>query len=534
MQTISYLHSGDLGDIIYSLPAVRTLGAGHYYLCNRDFTKELTRERYEAMAALLLEQPYILGVSEHKGQKVTHDFTGFRKFYVRKPGTNLATIQAHYLNASLAIDTRTPWLKVHNPIQHGRAVFARSLRYHNKDWTSYIWPQALDRYPDAIFIGLEEDHEAFERAFGRVQFERTLDLYHCARLIAGSSIFIGNQSAPYAVAEGLKVNSIQETHETVRDVLFPRPNGYFVTDRRQWEKLYRKEDKPFAVLLQFYHGDFEEAKLWAHYVADLEATFRDDIEILIAHRFDTPPSKAIELKTILEEKFASVGVISCHRQSQGWPTAANDMWAEAMTQIADMRSKGLLQSEWVATLEPDALPISRSWLNLLRKASQVAAACRKHCTGFASDHHVNGNLIIRVDALDNFMHLRKSSTKQPWDVIHGKFLLSINLPTTAIWQERRVPPGELTRERVQAVMARPGIAVWHGVKGVENMRLLIETVHHHETPDRPEHRAAQIPSAPPVPGADPLREVQQTSGRDPELRVDEEVPGPSELPRGAV
>jgi ADP-heptose:LPS heptosyltransferase len=65
-----------------------------------------------------------------------------------------------------------------------------------------------------------------------VKTETILDL---ARVIAGAGVFIGNQSAPMAIALGLGKNVIQECWQANPNCLFRRDNaiyfGVTTTDR---------------------------------------------------------------------------------------------------------------------------------------------------------------------------------------------------------------------------------------------------------------------------------------------------------------
>jgi hypothetical protein len=65
-----------------------------------------------------------------------------------------------------------------------------------------------------------------------VEFAATKNLLDVARLIAGSELFIGNQSSAGAVAEGLKHRSIQEVSLAIPDCIFKRPSVQHVWDGR--------------------------------------------------------------------------------------------------------------------------------------------------------------------------------------------------------------------------------------------------------------------------------------------------------------
>lgn len=220
---------GDLGDIIAFLPTIRQLGGGHLILGNRDGRGErepMTQARFDVIAPLLQVQPYITGIHrEDDAKDVNYDVTNFR---MKPPpsGYNLATWQAAYFGIT-DLDL-SPWLFAH-PSQEssGRAVFARSLRYHGRN---FDWKGMVEKYPGALFVGLPEEHAAFCGAFGQVQYRPTSNLLEVAELIAGSEIFVGNQSAPCWVAMGLGAALIQEMDcyaSNHNSIVQPRPNAEY-------------------------------------------------------------------------------------------------------------------------------------------------------------------------------------------------------------------------------------------------------------------------------------------------------------------
>ena len=216
------LHSGDIGDAIYAMPAIRGLGGGRVYLCSRPFTKEMTPARFEALKALMEVQPYITGVSWHRGEAITHDFSGFRPTRDRK--LNLAAVQAAYVGAPRD-GWKQQWLHV-KAKKNGCVIIARSPRYHN---SQFPWEPIIKHFGTRVrFVGLADEHADFVRRFGSVRHAATNNLLEVAKLIAGSRLFIGNQSSPYAIAEGLKHPRIQETHERIQDAIFPGENTQYV------------------------------------------------------------------------------------------------------------------------------------------------------------------------------------------------------------------------------------------------------------------------------------------------------------------
>lgn len=225
----NFKHSGDLGDIIYSMPTIRALGGGTVYLnpTHGKVTK-MTLVGAMALAPLLEHQDYIDKVKIWNNENVDYDIDSFRwtegsDFIKRKVNLgyyNLADAQLDKFNLPRTEKDRA-WISVDN-VTKCDVVFARSARWNNPQvsW-GRIWDQFHDR---SVFVGIEEEHKTFIEKFGDVPFVRTDNFLELARIIAGSTLFIGNQSSPYAVAEGLKVNSCLEVYCPSPNCNFERPN----------------------------------------------------------------------------------------------------------------------------------------------------------------------------------------------------------------------------------------------------------------------------------------------------------------------
>jgi hypothetical protein len=176
------------------------------------------------LKALLEIQPYILEVAMHNGQHISHDFTNFRRrMKFRK---TLSVAQAEEIGAE-PLGASHGWLEV--PFEpNDRIIIHRSPRYHNN---LFPWGPILSFFGElCLFVGPRTEYDQFVALFGAVEHRDTASLLEVARLIAGSHLFIGNQSSPYAVCEGLKHDSVQETFRQWPDCVFPRRNAQFSTD----------------------------------------------------------------------------------------------------------------------------------------------------------------------------------------------------------------------------------------------------------------------------------------------------------------
>lgn len=211
----TWLHGGDSGDLIYALAAMQAGGGGHLFLTSVDGTREpMTSAKIEFLEPLLRLQMYIGGISVWQGEPIVRDFSLLRHVWV--PGFDLVTLQWRCVLDNPEPDVRTRWLDVPNSPKHGRPVFARSNRYTNPEW-DLLWRELKASTPDAIFVGTPDEFDLFQHG-EHYPAHNALDL---AQIISGASVFVGNQSLPYAIAEGLKVARILEVSPSNPNCIFP-------------------------------------------------------------------------------------------------------------------------------------------------------------------------------------------------------------------------------------------------------------------------------------------------------------------------
>lgn len=229
----TFRHAGDLGDIIYSLPAVRHFGGGEMLLESASFTRvPLSPDRWSGVDLLLKEQPYITGVREYRrGEYATFNLNDFRgpMFSALKMGQGRETSLCDWMLETHSVPKTArekPWLAV-EPLEIAPVVFNRSgagreqrFCYHN--W-KFPWHAVWDKYgAQAVFIGTPEEYEMFRLTCGEVPYYRTANLLEAARVIAGAKLFVGNQSVCHAIAEGLKQRILLEVWPTGPNCLFQR------------------------------------------------------------------------------------------------------------------------------------------------------------------------------------------------------------------------------------------------------------------------------------------------------------------------
>jgi len=238
----TYKHSGDMGDIIFSLPAIRALGGGVLYLDPKGGEKEdlvrwgngaynntkLTEKSIESIKELLEYQEYIKEVKLWNGEVVDFNLDKFRHHIKYN---NLA--DSHLAAFAIDFEERdTPWIKVPSKIvddPERDVIVARSCRYHG----NYTFWETFDRnmIKKATYLGWEKEFEYFKYTyphFGEVPRKEVQNVLEMAQVIAGAGLFIGNQGLPHALAEALKKNVINEVYRPYPAAVFHREDAKYV------------------------------------------------------------------------------------------------------------------------------------------------------------------------------------------------------------------------------------------------------------------------------------------------------------------
>jgi hypothetical protein len=226
--TTAFKHSGNSGDIIYSLPSVFELsknGKARFYLhANQagDYKNNyhplgnvmLTDKMVDMLKPLLQYQPQIEIAEKHNGQAVDYDLDDFRKYSFFLDRGSITRWYFHVYGISY--NTSKPWLVAPKDEQYSdKIVIARSHRYRSP-MADYSF---LNKYPNKIFLGVEEEYEDMKKALPDLEFKPVKDFLEMATIINSCKLFIGNQSFPFSIAEALKVKRLLEVYYKVPNVI---------------------------------------------------------------------------------------------------------------------------------------------------------------------------------------------------------------------------------------------------------------------------------------------------------------------------
>jgi len=190
----TYKHRGGFGDLILGLPTVIALGGGTFYLYDKQ--REQLGELLDRQSYLQVEQ---LSFAEWKQFEVTHNLDKFREV------SEVSVAKMHLKAFNVDFDLTRPWLFNIEPLKVAKIVIHDTGDQRTPGHT-VNWELLRPYLKDCVFIGYKNDYDDFVQNRGlNVEWYQTETLYDIARVIAGANLMVCNQSAPYTIAEGLKI-----------------------------------------------------------------------------------------------------------------------------------------------------------------------------------------------------------------------------------------------------------------------------------------------------------------------------------------
>lgn len=201
-------HSGDFGDVIYSLPVFRYMGLETLYLSAADFTRlKMTPERAAMFERLLLSQDYVGDVQFHWGREVAVNLDKFRyRFRNHMWDETLAEMHCRTFGVPES-ELDRPWIKV-KPKKVAPVIINLTERYRNPE---FPWDEVYEKYKDvAAFVGTKTEWMQYKAHYGPIEHCQTEDLLDVAQVVRGSKLFIGNQSCPLAIAHAMQHPTVCE------------------------------------------------------------------------------------------------------------------------------------------------------------------------------------------------------------------------------------------------------------------------------------------------------------------------------------
>ena len=248
----NFKHSGHAGDIIYSLPSLRTLcqnqKANFFLNINRkvNYGKlkhplgnvSLDEKTFKALEPLLLAQDYISTVGIYQNDPIDYDFDLIRSYPIMQNAGSIARWYFYFF--AINADLGKEWLTVDaDNTYKDYIIIARSFRYR-QPLISY---QFLSKYSKLLFIGLEDEYADMKKQLPSLQYAKVSNFLEMGRIIKGGRFFIGNQSFPFSLAEAMKVKRVLEVFVPCPNVIVEGANGYDFIYQPQFESIVEKLDR---------------------------------------------------------------------------------------------------------------------------------------------------------------------------------------------------------------------------------------------------------------------------------------------------
>lgn len=264
----SAVHSGNMGDVVYSLPACKALGVTRLLLnlvADKPLSgRVLSHKSAEFLAPLLVMQPWLQEVAivdapvrlgKGTGQKTQEpQIQGLPLDYMepqelgvtwildrfrQQPILVKHLIDCHADAVDAAIDPEAPFLELEDrpePDPNAPIVLSLTPRYRYLD--RHYYRELLQDMGPVLKIGIPSEAHVYDGIPGElVTCTDALDL---AQRIASARCFVGSPSLPYAIAEGLKTPRLVDVPVSPLNA-YPRgADGWLLpADVQQGRKLLR-------------------------------------------------------------------------------------------------------------------------------------------------------------------------------------------------------------------------------------------------------------------------------------------------------
>lgn len=244
----AFKHSGQLGDIVYSLPFIKSFllsnNASHAFILIPNDKKSnhakglkhlddvfmINQSMFDFIFPLLKNIDFVANVFFLPEHKIPNNVVDLD--LVRNGNINLSAgnIKSYYFKQFGLIDCcNGPWLEnIQQSTELFDIIIGRSTRYLNTSINYDI----LNYFSANIgFIGTDQEFNNFNSFFPNLRINRihVQSALNAAELIKNTKLFIGNQSLFFAIAEALNHPRLLECFEPVPNVVpLPGNSGAFL------------------------------------------------------------------------------------------------------------------------------------------------------------------------------------------------------------------------------------------------------------------------------------------------------------------
>lgn len=220
---LKFKHSGNSGDIIYSLNAIRkvcddrdTQAVIYIHLdqiCKTAFknhplgNKMMNEYMFKMLRPLLLSCDFIVDVMVYNGQKIDYDLDKFRTIGFNFGSGDIKRWYT-YVFPEMTFDIEGPLFTSNKP-KEDYLLINRTNRYQN----GQIDYSILNDYSlKQLFAGTKDEFEVMKKTLPRLEHLKVNDFNELKDYISASKVFIGNQSMCFAIAEQLQTERILEVY----------------------------------------------------------------------------------------------------------------------------------------------------------------------------------------------------------------------------------------------------------------------------------------------------------------------------------
>jgi hypothetical protein len=216
-----FKHSGQAGDLVFSLAAIKSFNEKSTLYLNLNMKANLyqgaknplgdvylNKKMYEFMLPFLEKQSYIEKIEVFGNQKIDIDLDEFRTIPLSPAMGSL--VKRYFLFIHNFIDLTEPWIISGEKISElsDKILVCRSERYRNNS-INYAF---LSTKKNIVFCGLDDEWNDFKKWVPKSERIIANDCLELSNFINSCKFFIGNQSLPFAIAEGLKKERLLEVN----------------------------------------------------------------------------------------------------------------------------------------------------------------------------------------------------------------------------------------------------------------------------------------------------------------------------------
>jgi len=243
---INFLHSGHLGDVIYSLPLIKEISKNKkcnlfiqinkkmdlYYHDHPSGNVMINKKTADFLMPLLDSQTYLNSAFIYNHENIDIDLNLFREmpfnliFHSIRWYSHLAGVNLNMEDKFLDVKTKENF--------KNKIIIVRSPRYRNQ----FINYNFLNNVKNIVCVGLESEYEQLKKDIKYLEFYDCKNFLEMAQIIKSGRFFLGNQGFAFSVAEGLKTPRLLEACPDF-PVVFPLgSNAYDFYHQTHFEKYF--------------------------------------------------------------------------------------------------------------------------------------------------------------------------------------------------------------------------------------------------------------------------------------------------------